>query len=408
MILFFDVWEGSLAIDEEQIEGHAAGFIIRLNDVRGGHHKDQNFDAQWAQSSNFYRAPYFVYNPWVSGAANFAWLQANCPERKVIFVDVELPRAGYSATGYARDFAEFYQLAKAYFAHVVIYTAEWFIPNLSSWPAGDYWWAQYLYRVYPATRIYVTWDALDNLLSGLPAKPTNAAKCPGQIVLWQVSGDRLQVPGTERSIDVNLWLKSAAEIDSYFVLPNEEPEPIPEPPPAVTNLYYVDALKWGNTHTGTKPPNGGPLTQPLTSKPGKSDNRVTLLKPWQDYIAHWNTPQDTARIFSKDFGPTFGFNANGLIYLGLAYPGPVAVTPRPNLVRVLAISGAWAKIDSLTTAQMPGANVTPQTYPWLFHTVYGSANNSGGYSVLNHTYTIPLICAAGLPWWIPTAILTKA
>jgi hypothetical protein len=188
-----------------------------------------------------------------------------------------------------------------------------------------------------------------------------------------------------------------------------EPEPTPEPKPTYTDLYYVNALNWPLTHPGQKKPAaGGPLTQPLTSKPGKSDNRVTLLKPWQDYIAHWNTPQDTARIFSKDFGPTFGFNANGLIYLGLAYPGPVAVTPRPNLVRVLAISGAWAKIDSLTTAQMPGANVTPQSYPWLFHTVYGSANNSGGYSVLNHTYTIPLICAAGLPWWIPTAILTKA
>jgi hypothetical protein len=122
------------------------------------------------------------------------------------------------------------------------------------------------------------------------------------------------------------------------------------------------------------------------------------------YIRHWNTQQDYERIISPDFGP---FAANGA-YIGLAYPGPVAITPRPNLVRVLAISGAWAKIDSLTTAQMPGANVTPQSYPWLFHTVYGSSNNSGGYSVLNHTYTIPLICAAGLPWYIPTAILTKA
>ena len=55
--------------------------ITRLNDINGGHHKDENFDKQWKQAQYFLRAPYFVYNPWVNGKGNYDWLMANLPQR---------------------------------------------------------------------------------------------------------------------------------------------------------------------------------------------------------------------------------------------------------------------------------------------------------------------------------------
>jgi hypothetical protein len=416
--IIFDVYEGSLEIDETELSGHVKGLAIRINDIRGGHHKDENFDKQWKEAEGFYRAPYFVYNPWKSGADNFSWLIPNCPETKIICVDAEVKKLLYAPKTYAKEFDVFYRKCQAAFGKVLIYTAEWFLPFLSAWPNGEYWWAQYLKVVYPPARVNVTWAQLETMLAPLSI-PSNGNKCPGKIVMWQCSGDRLQVPGTQRAIDVNLWLKPAADLDAYFLKPNatEPPPDVPpvEPPkpPVValdtTNLYYVDARKWTATHEGQKPPAGGPLTQPMTSTWGKlGANRVLLTKQWQDYIARWNTPADFERICSKDFGPTFGRNDKGLlIYLGLAWPGPCAMSPRPNMVKVVKIKGAWAQIESLMTDWFPGVDVTPATKPWLFHHVYGSSNDAGKYSVLSHTYTIPLIAAAGLPWWIPTAALTK-
>lgn len=72
METILDVWEGSLDIDEQIIaDGGVVGLIIRLNHISGGHHMDENFTTQWLQAINFLRAPYFVYNPWVDGKANF-------------------------------------------------------------------------------------------------------------------------------------------------------------------------------------------------------------------------------------------------------------------------------------------------------------------------------------------------
>lgn len=91
METLLDVWEGSLDIDEEIIHGGGVvGFIIRLNHISGGHHMDTNFTPQWAQSINFLRAPYFVYNPWVDGKTNFNWLMANLPQNDVTLVSADI------------------------------------------------------------------------------------------------------------------------------------------------------------------------------------------------------------------------------------------------------------------------------------------------------------------------------
>ena len=81
MEILLDVWEGSLDIDETILrEGGVVGLIIRMNDINGGHHIDMTFDSQWKQAELFLRAPYFVYNPWVNGAANFNWMHNRLPD----------------------------------------------------------------------------------------------------------------------------------------------------------------------------------------------------------------------------------------------------------------------------------------------------------------------------------------
>ena len=129
--LVVDVWEGQLEIDEAVLKANGvAGMGIRINDMSGGHHMDTNFTKQWEQAKGFVRFPYFVYNPWVNGAANYAWLAANCPpEVKSIALDVEVRYTGYSPNTYAGELVKFLELAKTKWK-VIIYTAQWFLPYL--------------------------------------------------------------------------------------------------------------------------------------------------------------------------------------------------------------------------------------------------------------------------------------
>jgi hypothetical protein len=78
------------------------------------------------------------------------------------------------------------------------------------------------------------------------------------------------------------------------------------------------------------------------------------------------------------------------------------------MIRLNDIQGGHHKDQNFDNQWAQAADITPDTHPWLFHRVYGSSNNPTGYSVLNHVYTIPLIAAGGLPWYIPLASLTKA
>ena len=94
--LVVDVWEGQLEVNETVLKTNGiAGMGIRLNDMNGGHHLDSNFWNQWKQAVNFVRFPYFVYNPWVTGAVNYTWLVANAPAGiPVIAVDIEVRMSG--------------------------------------------------------------------------------------------------------------------------------------------------------------------------------------------------------------------------------------------------------------------------------------------------------------------------
>jgi GH25 family lysozyme M1 (1,4-beta-N-acetylmuramidase) len=214
-ILGIDTWEGQLNIDEAVLKANGVSFMfIRLNSVAGGLHKDADFDAQWAQAAGFHRAPYFVYNPFVSGSANFLWLQSNMPtDAKAVGIDIELYVSGYSSVTYAAEVQKFLSLLTW---NYVIYTGEWFLLYLSTWSkTAGYWWAQYPNGFYPAETLSLSWDDLRAKLTKYTG-PGNASKVPGPLKFWQFSGDRLILPGSTKPIDVNVFLGTESELSSFM------------------------------------------------------------------------------------------------------------------------------------------------------------------------------------------------
>ena len=243
--LLVDVWEADILLDEAAlVANNVAGCIIRLNDMNGGHHMDKNFIAQWAQAgaAGLIRAPYFVYNPWVDGAANHRWLMANMPASYAgrVFVDIEVRYTGYSPQTYAAQVDNFMALLSR--SHpATIYTAEWFLPNLKYWP-GDfsYWWAQYPYVLHPDKTITTTWEMVRKVASTLQG-PANADACPGEIKLWQVSGDRLILPGSAgKPIDVNIFDGTRDELAAWI-----NGEDVVTPPAPVDTLKIESVIVSG-------------------------------------------------------------------------------------------------------------------------------------------------------------------
>ena len=224
--LVVDVWEGQLEIDEAVLKANGvAGMIIRINNMSGGHHMDANFTNQWAQAVNFVRVPYFVYNPWVTGPENFAWLKGNMPVGCTsVAVDTEVVYPGYSPANYAGEMNKLLDLCAKEGWKTIIYTGQGFLHLLSKWPKCDYWWAQYPSPVtyFPTVK---TWDDLKNSLDKL-SEPFNKALCPGTVKMWQFSGDYLVLPGTIRKIDVSLFYGTPGELAVYF---GTVVQPIPVP-----------------------------------------------------------------------------------------------------------------------------------------------------------------------------------
>jgi GH25 family lysozyme M1 (1,4-beta-N-acetylmuramidase) len=240
--LLVDVWEGQLEVDEATLRANGvAGMLIRLNDMNGGHHMDTNFAAQWAQAEGFARAPYFVYNPWVSGLENYNWLRANMPSAAgAVMIDIEVRKDGYSPATYAFEVQKFIELAKTQWK-TAIYTGQWFLSYLSVWPKDvDYWWAQYPYTFYPASVVSMTWNELRAKLDAFTG-PINAMSCPGPLRMWQFTGDKLILPGCVRPIDVNAFFGTAQDLAAWLGMA-EEPEPPAEG--HVVEVYVDGVLKY--------------------------------------------------------------------------------------------------------------------------------------------------------------------
>lgn len=442
--LVVDVWEAETNLDYGVLKQNGVdGIVIRLNSISGGLHMDANFVTQWSEAgaAGFARAPYFVFNPWRTGAENATWLFANLPGgyKGRIFVDVEVKYTVITTGQYATELAKFCEIVNSH-NPVSIYTGEWFLPNLSKWPSlYTYWWAQYMNVLYDNVKYVLpkTWDALRTVLAGIQDKPTNAIKCPGFIRLWQISGDRLILPGSTREIDVNVFFGTTKDLYDFFGTPqvveppadvitlksvtvaglvvpevvtvtwttgagdvtqtiDQTPIVVPPPPPPgeTTNLYRVAAECWPITHAPlTKPGDGGPLTQPMSHTPKIAHETTALSVYWQNYIKLWNNAKGWEKISAPNFGPSKGFNDNGkLIYIGLVYPGA-------NHVNVLEIQGEWARIQSIQAVSL---TEDPIKTPWLFHRV---CDNLGNPVLVDGK---PIICPIiGGPWWVPMIALKR-
>ena len=387
--LVVDVWEGQLEVDEAVLKANGvAGMGIRLNDMNGGHHQDTNFLNQWKQAVNFVRFPYFVYNPWVNGAANYAWLSANLPAGvKVIAVDLEVRMSGYSASTYASEVAKFLDLCKPHWK-VIIYTAQWFLPALAYWPKIDYWWAQY-----PDTATYFknvkTWNDLKTDLDKL-SQPMNAGAIPGTLKMWQFTGDALLLPGSTRAMDVSIFFGTEQQLASYFGQVVT--------PAASAGLYTFNAVNYFPR------PGGGPLTLAMSRQHKLGDNMTsipwTTLKPVLTMLNPSN-PAAVALISKPDWGPSKGLDGAMIKWIGLLWPGRNIVKIEEVVDNVPAGSGKWGRVEGIPLAQLSTLN----TYnnPNLVHMVYDYNKTNGWGDRANPVY-VPII---GGPWWVQMSNLVS-
>jgi len=243
--IVLDVWEGQLEINEAELTGNVVGLIVRLNDMNGGHHKDTGFDKQWEEAKNFSPAPYFVYNPWVSGQDNYAWLRASIPSCPAVFIDTEVRKTSLSVSLYGAEYNKFIKLCRSNWK-TIIYTGAGFLDALAPWPKDvDYWWAAYPWSMYPNPGIKVTWEQLRTMLDKLVWPPYNSAVSPGLVGMWQCSGDRITVPGSIRPMDISVFKGTQAEYRAWLGYDGQ--------PPALT--WEQSITKWarGLGYSGPEP-----------------------------------------------------------------------------------------------------------------------------------------------------------
>ena len=219
--ILLDQWEGNLDIDDGLIKASGvAGVMSRINSTSGGHHMDGSFLKAWADSRIFdVRCPYFVYNPYVDGLANFNWLFPRIPgdAPKRIMIDIEILKAGYLPSSYAYQVSFLISKLQDAGYWPAIYSGLWFLGNLSPWPKVEYWWARYPYAVYPGSLTQITWDLLKQKVNALSWDPDPYKKSPGLVKLWQCSGDKYILPGTAgKPMDINLWQGSLADLKTWF------------------------------------------------------------------------------------------------------------------------------------------------------------------------------------------------
>lgn len=218
-----DVWEGSLEINEAEFRKGGVEFMfIRLNDMSGGHHKDTGFDKQWAEAGDFIRAPYFVYNPWVSGDRNYSYFRSILPaDVTTVALDVEVKYTGYSPTTYAREVEACIKLMRGAGITPIIYTAGWFKQYLSYWlNYVEYWWARYPTALYPSVTTSLTWETLKEKLNAVAWYPAESGVIPGPCALWQCSGDRYILPGTSRTTDINVFNGTPQQMIERYKFPD--------------------------------------------------------------------------------------------------------------------------------------------------------------------------------------------
>ena len=246
--LVLDIWEGNPDLDVPTLLAvGVVGLIVRLNDMNGGHHMDERFEQDWATAKLFpAQTVYFVFNPWVSGRANFDWLMAHLPadfDGRRLMVDTEVKYPGYSPETYATELETFHALVDKVFPDA-IYTGAWFLPLVSRWPKDrHYWWASYP----DALQGHITWDSLKAAITKMDYDYW-VRTSPGPARLWQFSGGGNVLPGFgKHGVDVNLFPGTLDELKQWFGVPDIEPEEPEDMTTPYDNYALGIALDIGQT-----------------------------------------------------------------------------------------------------------------------------------------------------------------
>jgi GH25 family lysozyme M1 (1,4-beta-N-acetylmuramidase) len=219
--LVIDVSEHQGAVDWAILKQGVAAVIIRINSNDGTTiHKDLKFDQFWtgAKAAGLIVSPYIYYDPELgNGQAHYDWLVANMPAGcKTIFADIEQVQAGLDPILYGVEVNKFLKLCQTRWK-TIIYTGAWFLPNMTNWSTTlDYWWSAYPASMYPQTPLKQSWSELDTKIQGLSWPAWNWKACPGAIKLWQCSGDRLIIPGSSGTMDINVFPGTIAEYTAWL------------------------------------------------------------------------------------------------------------------------------------------------------------------------------------------------
>lgn len=236
--VLIDIWEGNIGLDIPAFEkADVDGCIVRLNDMAGGHHMDAHWKEDWAMAAEFpVRAPYFVYNPWVTGQANFDYMASVMPKDYTgrVFIDIEVVYPGYAPKVYADNVYVFLSKAKERWP-VSPYTCQGFLPIISYWPKDlDYWWAAYPNFLNGV----LTWEEFTKRLVTLDFA-YNQNVCPGKVKMWQCSGDATKLPGGGgRAVDINIFPGTLDDLKAWVgVKITPTPAPAPDRNARIKELF---------------------------------------------------------------------------------------------------------------------------------------------------------------------------
>lgn len=242
-LIIIDFWEADTNLDVPRLKAEGvAGLIPRLNDMSGGHHMDANFTKNWDKANLFdVQMIYFVYNPWVDGRANYLWRKQHLPGdygRRRGMHDIEVKYPNYSPITYGQEVRKYNSYIHDDSERHSIYTGGWFLPLVSGWPGGSYWWGRYPLYFYPKDRTEITWDQLRAMIAYFDYSPDPSKQCPGNVELWQFTADRLILPGFGgRACDMNVFIGTTEQLKAWSGC-----EGTPLPPPEITDAEKLRRL----------------------------------------------------------------------------------------------------------------------------------------------------------------------
>jgi GH25 family lysozyme M1 (1,4-beta-N-acetylmuramidase) len=215
--IVLDLWEGNERFDAKQaLDAGIVGAYIRLNDMNGGHHRDQNFAKLWDMFE--LKIPYFVYNPWKKGNVNFDKFMEFVPtdSTKVVALDLEVKYKDYSPREYANQVFDMIVRLEAEHWKVIAYTGYGYLSIMNRWPDIDYIWARYLNAAKPKLN---TWDELVKTARSMIWEPDRMGDknvCPGTVRMWQIA-DSWSPPGCyNHSVDVNIFDGTLNELKKWW------------------------------------------------------------------------------------------------------------------------------------------------------------------------------------------------